>query len=426
VHRTAVLESLAPEERAVAEQVLQGGVPAVRRAVQEQNTKARAEGRPEVKADPLIALAEELLPRLKAAEWRDRAEAAVKDVDELNLRDLRSIIAGADASARDDESRILAKTLREALERREAAERDAWLKDITTCLDEGRVTRALRVAGRPPDPRTRFPSELMTRLTESASAAMCPEATPDRWAALLAALLESPVRRAVKPVGLPPEPGEPLLAAARQASGRVPALAAMLGLRMPPPPGPPRPGARPAGPGARPPAGAPRPGGGGPAVRPPSKPAGSPVETAAVEAAPVETPVEAAPVETATVETATVETPVEAAPVETATVETATVETATVETPVETATVETPVETATVETAPVETPIEAAPGATHGSTDEPDGAQPVERGAGDHSAGDDPAGDRTDDDERMPTGEAAVAHVGPSSDPADPDPSEPA
>ena len=253
-HRRAVLEALAPEERAVAEQLLQGGIPAVRRALQEQNAHAREEGRPEVKAEPLLALAEELLPRLKAAEWRDRADAAAKDVDEIGLRDLRSVVAGADAGARDDEGRILAKTLREALDRREAAARDSWLAEVTTCLDEGRVTRALRLAGRPPDPRSRVPAELAARLAESASAAMAPDTPPDRWAALLSAVLESPVRRSVKPVGLPAVPGDALLAAARQTTGRIPALAAMLGLQMPPPPGPPRQAVRPQRPPNRSPA----------------------------------------------------------------------------------------------------------------------------------------------------------------------------
>ena len=288
-HRNEVLETLPPEERAVAEQLLNGGVPALRRALQEQNTKAREEGRPEIKADALIELAEELLPRLKSAEWRDRAEAAAKEGDQLSMRDLRSVVAGGDAGARDDESRILAKTLREALDRREGAEREAWIADMTTCLDEGKVTRALRVAGRPPDPRTRFPAELSTRLTDAASEALSPETPPDRWAQLLAALLESPVRRAVKPRGLPPEPGETLLAAARQASGRVPALAPLLGLTMPPPPGPPR-GLR------RPPAPPPR-------RPPPPPPAATPVETppaaapAAVETTPAPSPaVDTAPI----------------------------------------------------------------------------------------------------------------------------------
>ncbi|GAC1312791.1 MAG: hypothetical protein NVSMB12_03450 [Acidimicrobiales bacterium] len=259
VHRDAVLASLAPEERPVAEQLLQGGIPAVRRAVQERNALAKEEGRPEVKADALLGLAEELLPRLKSAEWRDRAEAAAKDIDDVSVRDLRSIVAGGDAAARDDESRILAKSLREALDRRETAERDAWIQEVTTCLDDGKVTRALRVAGRPPDPRTRFPAEMTSRLSDAASAAMAPDTTPERWSALLAAVLESPVRRSVKPVGLPATPGEALLAAARQASGRIPALAAMLGLTMPPPPGPPRPGMRPPKPAGRPAGSGPRP-----------------------------------------------------------------------------------------------------------------------------------------------------------------------
>jgi hypothetical protein len=34
-------------------------------------------------ADALVALAESLLPRLRAAEWRDRAEAAVAQAEEL-------------------------------------------------------------------------------------------------------------------------------------------------------------------------------------------------------------------------------------------------------------------------------------------------------------------------------------------------------
>ena len=236
-HRNAVLDTLPPEERPVADQLLQGGIPAVRRALQEQNARAREQGQPEIKADALLGLAEELLPRLKAAEWRDRAEAAAKDIDDINLRDLRSIVAGGDAGARDDESRILAKTLREALDQRDVTAREAWVAEITTCLDEGRVTRALRVAGRPPDPRTRFPADLMTRLAESASAAMAADTPPDRWAALLAAVLESPVRRSVKPAALPDPAGEALLAAARQASGRIPALATILGLNMPPPTG---------------------------------------------------------------------------------------------------------------------------------------------------------------------------------------------
>jgi hypothetical protein len=235
-----VLADLAPEHRPIAEQVLKGGLPAVRQAVHAHNAQAKADNQPELPEGPVVAIAETLLPRLKTADWRDRAEAAAKDVDEIALRDLRSVVAGADAVARDDETRLLASTLREALDRRVKEHRDRWVSEITTALEEGRLVRALRVSARPPDASSRFPAELAVRLSEAAGAGMSPDTAPDRWAALLEAVADSPVRRSVKPAGLPPEPGEALLHLARQTSGKVPALAALLGIDMPPPPGPPR------------------------------------------------------------------------------------------------------------------------------------------------------------------------------------------
>jgi len=234
------LAALAPEQRPVAEQVLRGGIAAVRQAVEVQNAERRKQGEAAIKADALVAMAEDLLSQLKAAEWRDRAEAAVKVIDEVALRDLRSLVAGADAAARDDETRLLASTLRQALETRLADLRARWEHDITSALDEGRVVEALRLAGRPPDPASRFPGELAVRLGAAAGAAMAPDTAPDRWSALLTAVAESPVRRSVKPAGLPELAGEALLHSARQACGRIPALAPLLGIDMPPPPGPPR------------------------------------------------------------------------------------------------------------------------------------------------------------------------------------------
>ena len=241
-HRNAVLESLRPEHRPIAEQVLRGGLPAIRQAVDAQNAEAKAEGKPEVNAGPLIAIAEDLLPRLKSAEWLDRAEAATQHVDEISIRDLRSVVASADSGGREESARQLAASLKEALDRRLAAERDQWITEITGALDEGRLVRALRISGRPPDPSVRFPAELATRLSETAGAAMTSDVVPERWATMLDAVAASPVRRSVKPVALPSEPGDELLKAARAAAGRVPALAAMLGIEMPPPPGPPRSG----------------------------------------------------------------------------------------------------------------------------------------------------------------------------------------
>ena len=246
VHRQAMLESLAPEQRPIAEQVLRGGIPAVRTALHLEREKAAAEGRPTPNPDQLVAMAEELLPRLKAAEWRDRAEAAAKDADGISLRDLRSVVAGADV-ARDDETRALAATLREALERRVAGLHDQWTQEIVKHLDENRVVRALRLSARPPEPLARLDGELSARLTEAASEALSPDAAPDRWLALLEAAAASPVRRSIKPAGLPPDPTPEVKQAAYQQSGRIPALAAMLGVSIPPPPSPAARRPRPAG-----------------------------------------------------------------------------------------------------------------------------------------------------------------------------------
>jgi len=231
---------LPPEQRPVAEQVLRGGIPAVRQAVEAQNSERRQQGHPEVKADALVALAEGLLSQLKAAEWRDRAEAAAKTLDDISVRDLRSVVAGADAAARDDETRMLASTLRQALESRLAEQRQRWTSGITSALDENRVVQALRLASRPPDPGTRLPAELAARMSDMAGGAMASDTPPELWSAILAAVAESPVRRSVKPVALPAGAGEEVLHPARQACGRVPALSPLLGIDMPPPPGPPR------------------------------------------------------------------------------------------------------------------------------------------------------------------------------------------
>ncbi|MDQ1373375.1 MAG: hypothetical protein QOJ09_713 [Actinomycetota bacterium] len=237
-HRAAAMAALSPEQQPVAEQLLRGGVPAVRQAIAIQNKAAKEAGQPEVNAEKLLAIAEDVLPQLKAAEWMDRAEAAAEHVDEIGARDLRSVVATADAGGRDDRGRELAATLREALDRRVNAERERWLTDITSALDDGRLVRALRISARTPDPATRVPADMAVRLTEAASTAMAPDASAERWTTLLEAVAASPIRRSVKPVGLPPDAGEELLGAARKAAGRIPALAPMLGIPMPPPPGP--------------------------------------------------------------------------------------------------------------------------------------------------------------------------------------------
>ena len=89
---------------------------------------------------------------------------ALADVDEIDLRDLRSVV-GADDAARDEESRAIAAQLREALTTRVEKEHSAWLDEIGTALDESRIIRALRLSTRPPKAGAGSPLPLATRLT---------------------------------------------------------------------------------------------------------------------------------------------------------------------------------------------------------------------------------------------------------------------
>jgi hypothetical protein len=287
-----MLEGLPVEQRPIAQQLLRGGIPAVRTALHFEREKARDEGRPEPSTEGVLALAESLVSKVKAAEWRDRAEAAVKAGDDLVMRDLRSLVNGSDV-ARDEASRDLVIALREMLENRVEAHRVSWANEVTVNLDDGHIVRALRLSSHPPDPAARFSAELATRLRDAASTALASDTPPERWLAILQAVVESPVRRTVKPQGLPRDPAPELLETARQQCGRVPALAPLLGLSVPPPPGPARPGLPIKPPPRHTTRSTPRP------PRPPAKPlAGTsrpprpapPQEAAAVEAVPAEAP----------------------------------------------------------------------------------------------------------------------------------------
>jgi hypothetical protein len=182
--------------------------------------------------------------------------------EEVSLRDLRALVAGSDAVGRDEGGRELAGRLRQVLDERSTKERDLWLAEITEALEAGRIVRALRASGRPPEPGVRFPQPLAERLTEAANGAMAADVAPDRWAAVLDAVTASPVRRLVKPQALPTDAPPELVQTARQAADRVPGLVPLVGA--------PEPSARPAKKAAGPRAGR-GPGGPGPA-RPGSPP----------------------------------------------------------------------------------------------------------------------------------------------------------
>jgi hypothetical protein len=215
VHRDAAIAEIPEEHRPIADQLLHGGLPAVRSA---------AKGDPNAKQ--IISIAEKLYPRLQTADWRDRAEAALADIDRLDLRDLRSVVVASDNGARDEETRALAAQLRENLTTRIEADHLAWLRDLETSIKEERTIRALRLTSRPVKAGSPIPVELAERLAAQTAAAMGADTPPDRWASVLDALAFSPIRAGVQPGHFPTDVDEGFLDIVRSVADRVPTIAA--------------------------------------------------------------------------------------------------------------------------------------------------------------------------------------------------------
>ncbi|MEO1064048.1 MAG: hypothetical protein AAFZ07_21720 [Actinomycetota bacterium] len=273
--RNAWVASLPEEQKPIAEQLVLGGIPAVRKAIDTENTKAEQDGRPKVGAEPLLAMAEQLLPKLRSAEWMDRAEAAQRDLAELDLRDLRSVVVAAEDAARTDEAKALAQELRDGLTQRVEAEHQTWLDELNGLLADGRIVRALRVSSRPPKAGAPFPKDMADRMVAQANEALGSDVSQQRWGAVLEAVAYSPVRTQVEPAHLPERPGEELQETLRKIASRVPEIAGKLGVS----PGRGRRGRR-------------RSGGG---KTPPPPPTSSEAPTPGPEAAPAEAPASAAP-----------------------------------------------------------------------------------------------------------------------------------
>ena len=224
-HRSAMIDALPAEQRPIADQIVLGGLPAVRLAITKQNAERTAAGEAAIPSGPLLQLAEKLVPKVRTAEWRDRAEAAHRDLDVLALRDLRSVVSTAAAAGRDEESQALVRDLQVGLTARVEAEHAAWLAELIANLDVGRIVRALRMSSHPPKAGWPLPPELATRLIEGAGAALNAEAAPDRWVAVLNVLAFAPVRDKVIPVSLPKELHPDVRATIARMATRIPKIA---------------------------------------------------------------------------------------------------------------------------------------------------------------------------------------------------------
>ncbi len=226
-HRDAVLNGLPELQRPLARVVLRDGVPGLRSLIETQNKVAATAGQPEIPPKMLEAVGEHLLPRLRAAEWRDNAEGALAGISEIDLRDIRKVVVAAENGAKDDESRALAQQLKDGLAERVDAEHGKWLSELNTLVGEGRTVRALRQSSRPPKAGAPLPTELATRLAEAASASMTADTMPERWGTVLDAVAYSPVRQQVTPQALPTKVTDELKATVKKLGKRVPHIASL-------------------------------------------------------------------------------------------------------------------------------------------------------------------------------------------------------
>ena len=223
----------------------------MRRSIERMNAKAAQGKLPQIKSEPVLALAEHLAPVLKAAEWHDRADAALAGISKIDLRDIRSVIAAADRAARDDETRALAESLRTGLAQRLEVDHRKWLDELAGTIGEGRTVRALRISSRPVKPGSPLPPDMAERLAGMAAADLNPTANQQRWATVVDSVALSPVRTQVIPEGIPEKPSQDLLTTIRRLADRVPQIAALFGIepappaqpRLRPPPPPPAPAA---------------------------------------------------------------------------------------------------------------------------------------------------------------------------------------
>jgi hypothetical protein len=237
-HRNALLATLSPEQLPVAEQLLRGGMPAVRAAVELQNKNATTQGRPTIDATTIDRIAEDLLNRTNLAMWKDRAAGAIGAGRELRLRDLRAVVTSAKTVSLDDEARAQLKELQVSLTARVEHLRTQWNEKLEAAITAKNVKEALGLVARPPDMSTRVSADAATRVVALVSETLNADQEPKLWNEIVELTADTSIRRNVKPLGIPSD--ESSHAVAIHNAGAIPELAKLLGMKVPPPPPPTR------------------------------------------------------------------------------------------------------------------------------------------------------------------------------------------
>ena len=223
-HRNEALKNLPNETKRIAEILLQKGLPGLRESIDVQNKTAKKAGEPEIPEDILLNLAEQIYPNLRTAEWLDRADGALRGMETIDLRDIRSVIVASDNVQKNNEVKSLAEKLKEGFNKRVETDQQNWLKEVISTLKEGRVVRALRLSSRPPKAGFPLPEDLLNSLTEATNAALAADVTQSRWGTIAEAAAFSPIHDRVVPEGVPENPSEELTKIIRRISSKAPSI----------------------------------------------------------------------------------------------------------------------------------------------------------------------------------------------------------
>jgi len=223
-HRNEAVNNLPEDFKRLAGILSQKGMPGLRDSISAQNEIAKKAGEPEIPEDLLLKLAERVYPELRTAEWLDRADGALRGIETVDLRDIRSVIVASENVQKNDEVRSLAEKLKEGFNKRVDTDQKNWLKEVISTLKEGRVVRALRLSSRPPKAGFPLPEDLLNSLTEATNEALSADVTQSRWGTIAEAAAFSPVHDRVIPVGVPENPNEELLKIIRRISSKAPSI----------------------------------------------------------------------------------------------------------------------------------------------------------------------------------------------------------
>jgi hypothetical protein len=233
-HVKDLYDSLDLARQAILQRLLRGGLAGVRLAIEKQNRQAREKGEPELLEEPVLKIAEELLPQLKRAQFLDQA----KEIMESKSKDLKKISRVINSAVILEESdKEVLTALREYFEHVLKDAEEAYLREINELLDVNKTEEALIKSSNPPYRTLKFPVALSEKLAQACLTQLNQLLdNPDKWLNFLQKVSLSPVKRLVRPQQVPvfQDPSQQKMAVAL--SSQIPNLVKLLGLKIPPPP----------------------------------------------------------------------------------------------------------------------------------------------------------------------------------------------